>query len=69
MNEDAGIEKGNTIVSILHILSDGALPIIDQAIDIQSGIHTLEVVDLSEADIDYDELVSKIFACNKVITW
>ncbi len=57
------------IVNILHILSDGALPIIDQAIDIQSGIHMLEVVDLSEGDIDYDELVSKIFACNKVISW
>lgn len=69
MNEDAGIKEGNMTVSILHILSDGALPIIDQAIDIQSRIHTLEVVDLSEGDINYDELVNKIFACNKVISW
>lgn len=69
MNEGAGIEKGNMIENILHILSDGALPIIDQAIDIQSKIHLLEVVDLSEGDINYDELVSKIFACDKVISW
>jgi len=69
MNEEAGIEKDNRTVSVLHILSDGVLPIIDQTIDIQSGIHTLEVVDLSKGDIDYDELVSKIFCSSKVISW
>lgn len=69
MNEAADIKKDNMIVNILHILTDGAQPITDQAIDIQSRIHTLEVVDLSEGDIDYDELVNKIFACNKVISW
>ncbi len=69
MNEEAGIEKDNRTVSVLHILSDGALAIIDQTIDIQSEIHTLEVVDLSEEDIDYDELVSKIVSCNRVISW
>ncbi len=56
-------------MNILHVLSDGALPIIDQAIDIQSEIHTLEVVDLSEENINYDEFVNKIFSCNKVISW
>jgi len=69
MNEAADIKKDSMIVNILHILTDGAQPITDQAIDIQSRIHTLEVVDLSEGDIDYDELVNKIFACNKVISW
>mgnify|MGYP000032290637 FL=1 len=69
MNEAADIKKDNMIVNILHILTDGAQPITDQAIDIQSRIHTLEVVDLSEGDIDYAELVNKIFACNKVISW
>lgn len=69
MNEATDIKKDNMIVNILHILTDGAQPITDQAIDIQSRIHTLEVVDLSEGDIDYDELVNKIFACNKVISW
>lgn len=69
MNEAADIKKDNMTVNILHILTDGAQPITDQAIDIQSRIHTLEVVDLSEGDIDYDELVNKIFACNKVISW
>lgn len=56
-------------MNILHILSDGALPIIDQTIEIQSRIHTLEVVDISEGDINYDELVDKIFSCDKVISW
>ncbi len=69
MNEDADIGKSNRILNILHILSDGALPIIDQTIEIQSRIHTLEVVDISEGDINYDELVDKIFSCDKVISW
>lgn len=69
MNEDADIGKSNRILNILHILSDGALPIMDQTIEIQSRIHTLEVVDISEGDINYDELVDKIFSCDKVISW
>lgn len=69
MNEGADIKMGGKLVSILHILSDGALPVTAQTIDLQSRIHTLEVVNLSEGSVDYDELVDKIFACDKVISW
>ncbi|WP_455198580.1 hypothetical protein [Kaarinaea lacus] len=55
-------------MKVMHILVDGpdkdAASIIDNEQD-----EDIEVIDLSQGDISYDELVDKIEQCDKVITW
>ncbi|MFV1993071.1 MAG: hypothetical protein ACC635_04135 [Acidiferrobacterales bacterium] len=54
---------------ILHILNDGPTELSDQMIDVNSGECQAEVVNLGEKEISYDELVEKIFSCERVISW
>lgn len=40
-----------------------------EIIEAQSKSHRVEVVDLSKKEIGYADLVDKIFASDKVISW
>jgi len=56
-------------MKILHILNDGPTELSDQMIDLNSNEYQAEVVNLGEKAISYDELVDKIFSCERVISW
>jgi len=56
-------------MKILNILIDG--PDVDAALIIaeHKKEHDVEILDLSQNGILYDELVDKIEQCDKVISW
>ncbi|GMQ87495.1 MAG: hypothetical protein BMS9Abin08_0699 [Gammaproteobacteria bacterium] len=54
---------------ILHILNDGPTELSDQMIDVHSRGCDVEVVDLKKNEISYEDLVDKIFSCDRVISW
>jgi len=54
---------------ILHILNDGPTELSDQMIDVHSRECHIEVVDLKKMEITYEDLVDKIFSCDRVISW
>jgi hypothetical protein len=54
---------------ILHILNDGSTELSDQIIDVHSKEYHIEVVDLEKKEISYEDLVDKIFSCDRVISW
>ena len=56
-------------MKILHILNDGPTELSDQMIDVHSGECQVEIVNLGEKEISYDELVDKIFSSERVISW
>lgn len=56
-------------MKILHILNGGPTDLSDQVIDENSREHQVEIVNLGEKEISYDELVDKIFSCDRVISW
>lgn len=56
-------------MKILHILSDGVDENAKTIIDAQKKEHEIEIVDLTQKVISYDELVDKIEQCDKVISW
>jgi len=57
------------IMRILHILNDGPSELSDQIIDVHAREYQVEVVDLNQKEISYDDLVGKIFSCDRVISW
>lgn len=56
-------------MKILHILNDGPSELSDQIIDVHAREYQVEVVDLNQNEISYDDLVGKIFSCDRVISW
>jgi len=54
---------------ILHILNDGPTELSDQIIDVHSREQQIEVVNLKEKEILYEDLVDRIFSCDRVISW
>lgn len=56
-------------MKILFLLYDGASTSPGEWIDAVAPEHEVEVVDLAEKAVSYDELVDKIFASDKVISW
>jgi len=54
---------------ILHILNDGPTELSGQLIDVHSSDCRIEVVDLKKKEITYEDLVDKIFSCDRVISW
>ncbi len=54
---------------ILHILNDGPTELSDQMIDVHSRECDVDVVNLVKMEISYEELVDKIFSCDRVISW
>jgi hypothetical protein len=57
------------IMRILHILNDGPNELSDQIIDEHSREYQVEVVDLNQKEVSYEDLVGKIFSCDRVISW
>ncbi len=56
-------------VHILHILNDGPTELSDHVIDVHSRECRVDVVDLKKKDVSYEDLVDKIFSCDRVISW
>ena len=56
-------------MNILHILNDGLNEDAKTIIDSQSRDHDIEIIDLTEADLDYELLVESIEQCDKVFSW
>ena len=54
---------------VLHILNDGPDAQAERIIAAQAKDHRVEVVDLTAAKVSYDQLVDRIFACDRVISW
>ena len=56
-------------MKILHILNDGPEPAATEIIEEQGAHHEVEVVDLTAQPVSYSELVEKIAASDKVVSW
>ncbi len=61
--------KSSMTMHILHILNDGPTELSDQMIDIHSRECHVEVVDLKKKEVSYEDIVDKIFSCDRVISW
>jgi len=57
------------VMKILYLLNDGVNASSSEWIEVLSGDHQVEVIDLRKKVIPYDVLVDKIFASDKVISW
>lgn len=56
-------------MKILHILNDGPEAAATEIIEEQGEHHEVEVIDLSVHPVSYSELVEKIAASDKVLSW
>ena len=56
-------------MKILHILNDGPKSDAREIIEEQGVHHEVEVIDLSVQPVSYSELVEKIAASDKVVSW
>jgi len=57
------------MMKVLHILNDGPDVDVEIIIEHQSENNDVEVIDLTEMNISYDEIVDRIEQCDKVISW
>ena len=55
-------------MKIMHILVDGPNDDAESIIEYEKE-EDIEVIDLSQEGVSYDELVDKIEQCDKVISW
>lgn len=56
-------------MKVLHILNDGVDDDAKEIIAHHVKSNEVEVIDLSDLRISYDELVDRIEQCDKVISW
>lgn len=56
-------------MKVLHILNDGPDDDAKIIITHHSENNEVEVIDLTNFDMSYDELVDRIEQCDKVISW
>ncbi|MBG7609656.1 MAG: hypothetical protein IZT55_02195 [Anaerolineae bacterium] len=56
-------------MKVLHILNDGPDEDAKSIIEHHAENYDVEIVDLTEIDISYDDLVDQIEQCDKVISW
>jgi hypothetical protein len=56
-------------MKILHILNDGPTDLSDKIIGVQSESHTVKIVDLSQKDTSYENLIDEIFSYDRVVSW
>jgi hypothetical protein len=57
-------------VKILHLLNDGpdsSVP--EEILEVQAEEHEVEVLDLTHLTLSYEELIERIFAADKVMSW
>ena len=57
------------MVKLLFLLNDGPDASSGAWIQALSRDSQVEVIDLARAEVPYDALVDKIFACDKLISW
>jgi hypothetical protein len=57
------------LVKILHILNDGPTKLSDEIIRVQSAGHDVKVIDLSEGDMSYEDIIDEIFSRERVVSW
>lgn len=55
--------------NILYLYTDGPVLSAQQLIESQDKRDNVDIVDLTDKTVDYDELVDKIFACDQVLSW
>jgi len=63
------LSKMKLTVKVLYILTDGPNPLPTWLIEMQSEDNDVEIIDLSEGNVSYEELVEKLFDADKVISW
>ena len=56
-------------MKVLHILNHGPDDDANDIIAHHSENHEIDIVDLTDMGISYDELVDRIEQCDKVISW
>jgi len=56
-------------VHVLHVLIDGPEEAATAIARLQAAEIEVEVVDLTTSGISYEDLVDRIFASDKVISW
>lgn len=60
---------GSARIRILCLLNQGADAGARRWIDALSGDHDIEIVELAKKELSYAELVDRIFAADRVISW
>lgn len=66
MNATANTPAGQ---KILHLLSDGPDALAECIVAVQAREHEVAVLDLAAKAVSYDELVRRIFDCDRVVCW
>jgi hypothetical protein len=56
-------------MKILHILNDGPARLSDEIIRLQSADHDVKVIDLSQKDVSYEDIIDEIFSRDRVVSW
>jgi len=56
-------------MKILYLLNDGPDETCNRLIEIQAEEHDVEIVDLSKGNASYEDIVGKIFASDRVVSW
>lgn len=56
-------------MKILHILNDGPSDLPGIMIREHQKSHEVKVIDLSAANVSYEEIVDDIFSFDRVISW
>lgn len=54
---------------VLHLLSDGPEAAPGEILRLQAAEFEVEVIDLANTELSYEELVDKIFASDQVVSW
>ena len=56
-------------MKVLHILNDGPDEDAKSIIECQAENYDVEIIDITEIDINYEDLVDQIEQCDMVISW
>ena len=67
MSETA--RAGSVRMRILCLLNEGADTGARRWIDALPGDHAIEIIELAKKELSYAELVERIFAADRVISW
>ena len=54
---------------VLHILGEKPSATVERIISIQAEENEVETVELYGGEVDHQDLLRRIFSCDKVISW
>lgn len=60
---------GNLRKRVLCLLRNGPSPEAQRWTEALAQDHEVELLDLTQPELDYDALLKRIFACERVISW